>query len=74
MQVVARVSESRLLSHLIRFVIGVTSESVLALSTSLNFMSVLAPYIPWFIKDLGVSIIGEVSALDIFAIPSGVDK
>ena len=25
-------------------------------------MSVLARYIPWFIKDLGVSIIGDVSA------------
>ena len=29
----------------------------------INFMSVLARYIPWFIKDLGISIIGEVSAL-----------
>ena len=36
-------------------------------------MSVLAPYIPWFIKDLGVSIIGDVSTLHILAILADVN-
>lgn len=49
-------------------VIGVTIFACL-----INFMSVLAHYIPWFIKDLGVSIIGEVSASHILAIPFSVN-
>ena len=65
MQVVARVGESRL------FLI-VTPDPRDICACLFNFMSVLARYIPWFIKDLGVSIIGDVSALHILAIPSGV--
>ena len=34
-----------------------------------NFMSAITRNLPWFIKDLGVSIIGEVSALHMLAIP-----
>jgi hypothetical protein len=38
-----------------------------------HYMSAITRNLPWFIKDLGVSIIGAVSTSHIFAVPSVVD-
>ena len=58
-------AESHVLSHFVT--------SVLCLLTGMNSMTAITRNLPWFIKDLGVSIIGTVSASHIHAIPSNVN-